>query len=182
MTDGAPAGTSAGGPSIVQRLRPGPNGLFALLLAFVCGYFVWTAMSWPSGAALLPRTAGAFGLLMLAGYAISSLRGRAGNTGQILDVGRLEHEDTDRAAIRARTIRAIGSLVALVALIWLVGFHVAIPVFVAFYLWHWGRVDWWRAVLAGAMFLGIIVGLYDNIMHVSWHTTVLDMLLGRGGS
>jgi hypothetical protein len=181
MTEGAPAGPLPGAPSIVQRLRPGPNGLFALLLAIVCGYFVWAALSWPSGAALLPRTAGTFGLLMLAGYAVSSLRGQSANSGQILDVGRLDHGDTDAVAVRARTLRAIGSLLVLVALIWLVGFHIAIPTFVAFYLWYWGKVSWWRSVLAGAIFLGIIVGLYDNVMHVSWHTSVLDSLLGRGG-
>jgi hypothetical protein len=139
-------------------------------------------MSWPSGAALLPRTAGIFGLLMLAGYAVSSLRGKGANTGQILDVGRLQHGDTDEAAVRSRTVRAIGSLLVLVLLIWLVGFHIALPTFVAFYLWHWGQVTWWRAVLAGAIFLGIIVGLYDNIMHVTWHTSVLDSLMGRGGN
>ena len=181
MTDAA-SGSPAEKPSIGQRLRPGPNGLFALLLAVVCGYFVWAAMSWPSGAALMPRTAGSFGLLMLLGYAISSLRGQSANRGQILDVGRLQHGDTDTVAVRSRTYRAIGSLLALVLLIWLVGFHVAIPTFVGFYLWYWGRVSWWRAVLAGAIFLGIIVGLYDNIMHVTWHTSLLDSLLGRGGS
>ena len=84
---------------------------------------------------------------------------------------------------RRRRLRsfAIGSLVGIVVLIWLLGFHIAIPTFVGFYLWYWGKVDWWRAVLAGAIFLGIIVGLYDNVMHVSWHTSVLDMLLGRSG-
>ncbi|MFN0071491.1 MAG: tripartite tricarboxylate transporter TctB family protein [Chloroflexota bacterium] len=179
MTDGVSAGTPA--PTRLQRLRLGPNGWFALLLAVVCSYFVWAAMSWPSGAALLPRTAGIFGLLMLAGYAISSFQGRGANTGQILDVGRLEHGDTDTVAVRGRTLRAIGSLLVLVLSIWAVGFHVAIPTFVSFYLWYWGKVDWWRAVIAGVIFLGIIVGLYDNVLHVTWHTSLLDMLLGRGG-
>ncbi len=180
MTEGAPLGSESGGRSLGQRLRLGPNGLFALLLTIICGYFVWASMTWPSGAALMPRTAGTFGLLMLAGYAFSSIRGQGANTGQILDVGRLEHGDTDTAAVRARTIRAIGSLLALVLLIWLLGFHIAIPTFVGFYLWYWGKVVWWRAALAGAIFLGIIVGLYDNVMHVTWHTSVLDTLLNRG--
>jgi tripartite tricarboxylate transporter TctB family protein len=181
MTDGAATNSESDRRSMAQRLRLGPNGWFALLLAIICAYFVWAAMNWPSGAALMPRTAGVFGLLMLAGYAFNSLRGQGANTGQILDVGRLAHEDTDATAIRGRTYRAVGSLVGLVALIWLLGFHIAIPTFVGFYLWYWGKVDWWRAVLAGAIFLGIIVGLYDNVMHVSWHTSVLDTLLGRGG-
>ena len=180
MTEGGPTGP-ASEPSITQRLRLGPNGAFALLLAIICGYFVWASLSWPPGAALLPRSAGSFGLLMLLGYAISSIRGEGANKGQILDVGRLDHGDTDEAAVRARTFRAIGSLLALVVLIWLLGFHIAIPTFVGFYLWYWGKVGWWRSVLAGAIFLGIIIGLYDDVMHVSWHTSVLDSLLGRGG-
>src|SRR5262245_34927777 len=108
MTEGAPMESQSPEPSLGQRLKLGPNGLFALLLAIICGYFVWAAMSWPSGAALMPRTAGVFGLVMLAGYAVSSLRGQGANKGQILDVGRLEHGDTDSAAVRRRTIRAIG--------------------------------------------------------------------------
>jgi hypothetical protein len=181
MTEGVPSRDELTERSTSRRLRLGPDGWFALLLAIICGYFVWAAMNWPSGAALMPRTAGVFGLVMLAGYAFNSIRGRGANTGQILDVGRLQHGDTDEVAVRRRTIRAIGSLVGIVVLIWLLGFHIAIPTFVGFYLWYWGKVDWWRSVLAGAIFLGIIVGLYDNVMHVSWHTSVLDMLLRRSG-
>jgi hypothetical protein len=180
MTEGASFGSEADGRSIGQRMRLGPNGLFALILAIICGYFVWASLNWPSGAALMPRTAGTFGLLMVVGYAFNSIRGKGANSGQILDVGRMEHGDTDAPAVRARTIRAIGSLFAIVVLIWLFGFHIAIPTFVGFYLWYWGKVGWWRAVLAGAIFLGIIVGLYDNVMHVTWHTSVLDSLLNRG--
>lgn len=159
-----------------------PNLAFGLILTVVCVYFLWASLKWPSGAALLPRTAGVFGLVMLIGYGVTSLLNAKSGApaARILDVGRLESSDGDQGAVRVRLIRAIGTILALVLGLWFVGFHIAIPVYVASYLLIFGKVAWWRALLAAAIFELILVGLYDNVIHVSWNETLLDQLLGRG--
>jgi hypothetical protein len=165
-----------------SRFRVSPNLIFGLILAAICIYFLWASLKWPSGAALLPRTASVFGLVMLVGYGVSSVRdAKSGKVqGRILDVGRLETAEGDHQAVRGRLIIAIGSILALVLGLWVLGFHIAIPVYLLAYLIFIGKVPWWRAVLAAVIFELILVGLYDNVIHVSWNETLLDRLLGRG--
>lgn len=165
-----------------SRWRPTPSGVFALLLAAMMGWFLFESSKWPAGAALLPRVISIFGLVMLAFYAVQSLwRAPApgGAVRQIMDVGRLDTGALTRQQVLSRILLVVGTTAALSLAIWAVGFHVAIPSYVFLALATVGKVRWWKALLAAGFFLAVLIGLYDNLIHITWHTTLIEQTMGR---
>jgi hypothetical protein len=159
-----------------------PTGGFGLLLAGLMVWVLFESQKWPANAQLLPRVVSVFGLVMLASYAIQEMllaRTQVARRRQIMDVGRLDVSGFSRRQVVGRLVLVIGSTVALVLAIWAVGFHAAIPVYVFLALWQVGRTRWWQALVAAAAFEVLLIGVYDRVMHVTWHETLLDRLLNR---
>jgi len=165
-----------------RGVRFDPNLLFALVLAGLMVWVLFEARRWPANAQLLPRAVAIFGLLMLAGYLVESVlvTRRGSEPRQIMDIGRLDTSAIDRRQVVSRLALVVGSTAALVLAIWLVGFHAAIPVYVFVALWAVGGTRWWAALAASIAFEALLIGVYDNVMHVTWHETVMTKLLGRG--
>ena len=166
---------------LARGWRLSPNAVFALVLAGLMLWVLVEAQRWPANAQLLPRAVSIFGLIMLVGYALDALvLSRGGARRQIMDIGRLDTSAIDRGQVVSRLALVVGSTAALVLAIWLVGFHAAIPVYVFVSLWAVGRTRWWTALLVSMAFEALLIGVYDNVMHVTWHETVLNKLFGRG--
>lgn len=163
------------------RWHPTPSGIFGLLLAAIMAWFLVESAKWPAGAALLPRVISIFGLLVLALYAAQSFLAPAarGAARQIMDVGRLDTGALSRQQVLSRILLVVGTTAVLALAVWAVGFHVAIPAYVFLALVTVGKVRWWKALFAAGVFLAVLIGLYDNLIHITWHTTLLDQLLGR---
>lgn len=151
--------------------------VFLSLVAAVFIYYLVASRTWPIGAALLPRVAALVGLPLLAAHVYMRLRPSRGPKRQILDMG-FADEDVSKADVRPRTFRMIGSMVALFVGIWLVGFHIALPAYIFLYLLFWGGAKWYWALVAGLFFEGLLIGLYDNTLHMAWNDPVLQQLLG----
>ncbi|HKH69018.1 MAG TPA: tripartite tricarboxylate transporter TctB family protein [Reyranella sp.] len=163
--------------------RVSPSAVFALVLAGLMLWVLVEAQRWPANAQLLPRAVSIFGLVMLAGYALDALvfARRGGVRRQIMDIGRLDTSAIDRRQVVSRLALMVGSTSVLVLAIWLVGFHAAIPVYVFVSLSAVGRTRWWTALLISVAFEALLIGVYDNVMHVTWHETLLAKISGRGG-
>ena len=185
-TEASPAAPGPEPSSSDSRVAPGgwrvtPSGLFGVVLTGLMIWVLLESQKWPTNAQLLPRTVSVFGLLMLAGYAIQGLvlaRSTA-RRGQIMDIGRLDTSAIGRRQVVLRLALVVGSTALLVLAIWLVGFHWAIPVYVFLALWRLGKIRWWTALLVAAVFEAVLIGVYDHVMHITWHETLLDQL--RGG-
>jgi len=165
-----------------RPLRLTPSAGFGLLLAVLMIWVLVEAQKWPANAQLLPRAVSIFGLLMLTGYAIQELalrRVQPSGRRQIMDIGRLDSSAFSARQVATRLTLVIGSTAGLVLAIWAVGFHLAIPVYVFLALWRLGRTRWWTALLVAAAFEALLIGVYDHVMHVTWHETLLDNLLNR---
>ena len=172
MTDGGrhgnagkePAGTAPRGFS-VEVLGE------IILLAMVGGLFLYMfveSFSWPEGSALMPRIAIGLGtpfwLLRLIALVRSA---RETASGQIMDLG--FRTGADPGGERMRFARICLYILGLYAAVWLVGFHIAIPLGVFFYVFAYGRAGWiWSAVL-GLLFLALIVLVYDRFLNATWH-------------
>lgn len=153
------------------------EALFLLLVLVAFVYLLVVSRGWPLSAALLPTLAAGTGLPLLLVHIYRRFRTVSGPTRQILDIGFTEEGLTSQQ-VRARTVQMLGSMVALFLGIWLVGFHIALPLYVFLYMVKWGESSIWAAGLTAAIFLGILVGLYDNVIHTSWNEPVLQSLLG----
>jgi len=140
------------------------------LLAFVGGFFVYlfvASLSWPLGAALMPRIAVIIGFPFLFIRVITLLRRTVARQGQIMDLGFSIGIDPKGEA--RRFVRICTFIVGLYFAIWVFGFHVALPLGMFFYLFVYGRVGWIASIAVSLFFLAFIIGVYDTVLHVSWH-------------
>ncbi len=170
-------------PSLRDILRPAPSGIFVALLAFAFAFTFWQTFEWSWEAARLPRVITVVGLALILIYAVMHLIFPSASAGRIMDIGRTR-TDARRGVVMQRTVKAIGSTFALVAAIWLIGFQVALPSYVFLYLFIFGRVRWWAALAWLLIFLVLIYGFFDLVIHIPWIDPVLgdflpDILKGR---
>ena len=140
-----------------------------LLLLITGAFFVYlllASLNWPLGAALMPRLVASAGLIFLALRVVQVVRLPAGEPGRIMDTGFASTEPGSEPMKRFATV--FGSLIGLCFAIWLVGWHLALPAYVVLYLRLAGGVRWWAALLVGAAFLTLLVGVYDIVFQTPW--------------
>ena len=145
--------------------------------AFVFLYMLWDSQNWARGAWLLPRVTIAFGLPFLAWRVVTLLKPAAQSApqGQIMDTGFLGSDDS-QAVVLGRWVRVIGTTAALLIGIWVLGYHVTIPLYTFVYLVIWGHMKWYYALIPGA-FLELVMFGYTKILYAEWNRPlILDVL------
>ena len=170
-------------PLLSEMLQPTPSGVFIALLTFAFAFTFWQTFEWTSEAARLPRVITVAGLALIAIYVALHLVSPSSGRGRIMDIGRT-HTDDDRRVLLLRTAKAIGTTFGLVLAIWLIGFQIALPAYVFLYLFFFGHVRWWVALSWLVVFLVLIYGFFDEVIHIPWIDPVLgdfipDILKGR---
>lgn len=151
----------------------------AVIVLTMLGGFVFMLVEsadWDLGAALFPRISGALGIAAVLAYAAQRLfqemRPGARSQGRLLDIGWAEFGG-EKQDTRSRAITFVATTGGLWIGIWLVGFHIAVPVYLMFMLIVHGRVRWYWAAAATAGFYGLIMGVYDELLHTSWNDPLL---------
>jgi hypothetical protein len=159
------------------------EGLFALLLAALFGFAVAAAREWPFATATFPTIIGLPGFFLAAALSLKiALRGqdnpkdsqtRSGTPGDLyLDKSLLRGEPLKR------TIIIFAWILGMFLLGWLLGQRIALPLFVFLYLKVGAKEGWMLSIaitLAVAIFL---LGVFDRVIHVSWHQGELFRWLG----
>ena len=129
-------------------MRLSGAALFSAALAAVAGFAVYTALRWPPKAALFPLVMG-IPLLVLA-------------------VAQLVMDLRERAAAAPEARRAWGILawmVGFILLVLLLGFPLAVPVFVLAYLVTSGREGWLLSVILAAAAWAAFYLLFQRLLH-----------------
>lgn len=143
-----------------------------LLLAVVGAFFVYLfvkSLDWSLGAALMPRIAVIIGAPFW-GYRLLVLFFQASEAeapGRIMDIG--FRSGADPTGERSRFVRICAFIVGLYLGIWLLGFHIALPIGMIFYVRVYGGVSWGWSLTVGALFLALLVGVYDKLLNAYWH-------------
>ncbi len=143
----------------------------------VGGFFVYLfveSLDWSLGAAVMPRIAVLIGVPFWVSRVLILLRRTVAKQGQIMDVG--FRVGADPKAEARRFTRIVGFIVGLYLAIWLLGFHIALPAGMFFYLLIYGRVKWTWSLGVALFFLALIVGVYDKALHVAWHEPAILQL------
>jgi hypothetical protein len=130
---------------------------------------------WSAGVALLPRIASVFGLVVLVVYGVQRFRPGSAQ-GQIMDMG-FDEGGLERSTVIERTLRFVLTTAAFFAAIWLIGFHVAVPIYMVLYLIIYGKVRWWAALLWAVGFLLFMIVAYDIVIRSSWPEPVIRLPL-----
>ncbi len=142
-----------------------------VLLAMVGGLFVYMfveSLDWPLGSALMPWIAIGIGApFWLFRLAVLIFQAKEAASGQIMDIGFRSGDDPEGE--RGRFVRICSYIVGLYLAIWLLGFHIALPAGILFYVRVYGKVSWIGSTLLALAFLGLLIGVYDNLLNAAWH-------------
>lgn len=129
-------------------MRLSGAALFSAALAAVAGFAVYTALRWPPKAALFPLVMGIPLLVLAVAQLVMDLRERPPATPE---------------ARRAWGILAW--MVGFIVLVLLLGFPLAVPVFVLAYLVTSGRESWLLSVVLAAAAWGAFYLLFQRLLH-----------------
>ncbi|HYY71960.1 MAG TPA: hypothetical protein VE778_00040 [Candidatus Bathyarchaeia archaeon] len=148
--------------------------LESILVSIVAGFFIYLLLGVRDlrpEAARLPTATALGGLVLVAAFIAQKIwdatHPKQNEAVQILDTG-FDEEGLSGRLVVIRTLRLAGWFGGMFAAIWLVGYHVTVPVFVFFYLLVFGETKWWLAATAGAGFFLLIYGLFDLVLHTEW--------------
>jgi hypothetical protein len=134
------------------------SAALALCILAASGYAAFAAWSWPTKTALFPLAIGIPVFCLAALELVWSFTGRSEPKAQIKDV-QVSH-DMKRAGV------AGGWILGFFAAIVLLGFPVAVPLFVFLHLKLDGGESWLTSVVfAGAVWL-FFYGLFDRLLHL----------------
>jgi hypothetical protein len=120
-----------------------------------------TAWDWPSKAALFPLAIGIPLFVLAAAEAAWLLLGSREAKTQAMDF-----QLSVNAKSLPRTALAIAWMLGFFAAIVLLGFPIAVPLFVFLYLKLQGRESWTLSIAMTAAVWGIFYGLFDRLLHL----------------
>jgi Tripartite tricarboxylate transporter TctB family len=134
----------------------------SVLIMLTSGYGIFAASAWPWKAALFPLVIGIPLFCLAAAEALWSLLGSApAQAGEAKDFQLSIGTETAR-----RTLVAAGWILGFFAAILLLGFPIAVPLFVFLYLKLQGREGWLVCILMTAAIWGVFYGLFDALLHL----------------
>jgi fucose permease len=158
-------------------MRFKPRILFSLLLMAVAAYAVFSARRWNFKASLFPLATG-MPLFVLAGaQLLLELFGRgetSGGPAVELDFS----TDVDPVVARKRVIGMLAWIAGFILLVFLVGFPVAVPLFMFSYLSLQDEVRWWQTIGLTAVAWGFFYGIFQRLIHLQFEDGLLQSWLG----
>jgi hypothetical protein len=131
------------------------------MVMIVSAYGVIVATAWPWKAALFPLVIGIPLFCLAAVEALWGLFGSAPAEGEAREFQLSIGEETAR-----RTAVAVGWILAFFAAIVLLGFPIAVPLFVLLYLKLQGREGWVLSIVMTLAVWGVFYGLFDQLLHL----------------
>jgi len=134
----------------------------SVLIMIVSAYGVVAAIAWPWKAALFPLVIGIPLFCLAAAEALWTIFGAApAQEGEAKDFRLSIGNQTAR-----RTLVATGWILGFFGAIVLLGFPVAVPLFVFLYLKLQGREGWLLSIAMTAAVWGVFYGLFDLLLHL----------------
>jgi hypothetical protein len=133
----------------------------AAILMLVAGYGVLAAWDWPTKAALFPLAIGIPLFCLAAVEAVWALRGTGQKASEAKDF-QLSVDDKSTW----RTGVAVAWMLGFFAAIVLLGFPLAVPLFVLLYLRLQGGEGWLLSIVMTLAVWGVFYGLFDRLLHL----------------
>lgn len=144
----------------------------SLAVMLVSGYAVFAASAWPWKAALFPLVIGIPLFCLATTELLWALVGAAPPSAAH------EIELSTDAAARKRVLQVAGWMLGFFAAIALLGFPVAVPLFVFLYLKLQGGEGWIMTIVVTAATAAVFYGLFDALLHLPFPAGWLWSSLG----
>ena len=153
------------------------RSILSLTAALVAAYALYASWSWPFRTALFPRViALPIFFLAVTEWALSVWGSETAQEGHAVDFQLTE--TVEPALARKRTIAIIAWTLGFFVLILLVGFPLAVPIFVFAYLKIAGREPWTLAIILTAVAWITMEGLFDRFLHIPFPDGLIFGLWG----
>ncbi len=153
------------------------RALFSLFLAAVAAYAVVAARGWPFKAALFPTVMGIPLFVIAIVQFFLDLRGKTETAdGPPVDV-EFSVEVPEEVA-RQRTFTIFAWISGFILLVLLVGFPLAVPIFIFSYLILHGSAGWWLSLALTAIAWGFFHGLFERLLRLPFDAGLVQTWLG----
>lgn len=158
-------------------MRISGGALFSFFLAAAAAYAVVAAWAWPLKAKLFPIVMGIPLLVLALAQLFLELRGKVeARKEPAMDLAHSDEVPPD-VAFR-RTAAIFGWMAAFVLLVLLLGFSLAVPVFVFSYLITQSSAGWALAIALTAAAWGFFHGLFERLLRFPFETGLVQTWLG----
>jgi len=159
-------------------MRSSGRILFSLALIAIAAYAILSARQWPFKAALFPLATGIPLLALATTQLIVDLLGKAeAASGPALD---LEFSADVPPDVARRRVQAIFAWIAgFILLVLLLGFPLAVPIFVFAHLSLQSGVGWWLRLTLTAVAWGFFHGLFERLLRLPFESGWVQTWLGR---
>ena len=130
----------------------------SVVIMLVAGYAVFAATAWPWKAALFPLAIGVPLFCLATAELLWSFFGEA--------KGEAVEGDPELEGATRRMLVAAAWMVGFLAAIVLLGFPIAVPLFLLLYLRLQGGEGWITSIVITAIVWGVFYGLFDALLHL----------------
>ena len=153
------------------------RALFALFFAAVAAYAALSAIHWPFKAALFPLAMGIPLLLLALAQLFLDLRGKVeASDGPAMDLA--FSADVPPEVARRRTVAIFAWIAGFILLVLLLGFPVAVPLFMFSYLTLQSSAGWWLSLALTAAAWGFFHGLFERLLRLPFEPGWVQTWLG----
>jgi len=160
-----------------MKARTDIRFFLALGTVLLAGYALYSSIDWPLRTALFPRVIGIpLLLLALTEMILSAVGVEKEREGHAVDFELTT--DVDPVIARKRTVDILGWTLGFLALILVIGFPIAVPLFVFLYLKLVGKEGWLLTLILTALSWLFIEGLFNRLLHIPFPEGWIFSLLG----
>ena len=151
--------------------------LFCLFLIAVAGYAIHSALHWTFKAKLFPLAVSIPILILVTIQLVLDLLGKTETReGPAMDLELAA--DVPPEVARRRVIGIFLWIAGFILLVYLLGFPVAVPLFMVSYLSLQGGIRWWQTVGLTAVAWGFFYVVFQRIVHLQFEDGLLQTWLG----
>lgn len=163
-----------------------PRILFTVFVILLSAYAVISSRNWPLGSRIFPWTIGitmlVLGAVQLGVELYQSFRGKNQQSGKKETGDLVVDYDMSKSEVAIRAMNFFYWTLSFFALIWLLGFLIAVPVFALSYLKIEARAGWPFSLSTAISCLLLLLLVFELILHLPWPEPVIpwpEMLLRR---
>jgi hypothetical protein len=151
--------------------------VFCIFLIAIAAYAMRSALNWTFKAALFPLTVSIPLMILAAIQLLLEIFSKGETTaGPAVDIEFAA--DVPPEVARRRAVGAFLWVGGFILLVYVVGFPVAVPIFIFSYLSMQGRVGWWLSATLTACAWGFFYGLFQYLLHLPFEDGLIQTLLG----
>ena len=151
--------------------------LFSLFLIAIAAYAVHSALGWTFKAALFPLSVSIPLIILAAAQLLLDLFGGTETAkGPALDMELADNVTPDVA--RRRAMGIFLWVAGFILLVFLVGFPIAVPLFMLSYLRLQSRVGWWQSIGLTAAAWGFFYVVFERVIRLQFEAGLVQNWLG----